>query len=244
MLCLHYTLCLMQLSFVHNLILVGFSDWFPASGLLVIDAVGWRSMYFDVMPRVNLIVILSTYARYLYSINCPTVICLPSMHYLSYGETPLVNCWPRSYFLYIAITCLLYSHYLLYSHITTVFHSIRSFLCLQQTGEIDNFIVSWKQSIWLCCVQVPCCSWQSKALDETPYKLSGVVAKLASITFLSLAFSGFDKPWFLTEGKVCCCTHHTFLLGFSTGQWFTSTHRAASPHRFGIRVILTVGDLS
>jgi hypothetical protein len=49
------------------------------SGLLVIDAVGWRSMYFVVMPRVNLIVILSTYARYLYSINCPTVICLPSM---------------------------------------------------------------------------------------------------------------------------------------------------------------------
>jgi hypothetical protein len=34
------------------------------SGLLVIDAVGWRSMYFVVMPRVNLIVILVTYARY------------------------------------------------------------------------------------------------------------------------------------------------------------------------------------
>jgi hypothetical protein len=51
----------------------------PASGLLVIDAVGLRSMYFVVMPRVNLIVILMTYVRYIYSINCPTVICLPSM---------------------------------------------------------------------------------------------------------------------------------------------------------------------
>jgi hypothetical protein len=51
----------------------------PASGLLVIDAVGLRSMYFLVMPRVNLIVILMTYVRYLYSINCPSVICLPSM---------------------------------------------------------------------------------------------------------------------------------------------------------------------
>jgi hypothetical protein len=48
-------------------------------GLLVIDAVGLRSMYFVVMPRVNLIVILVTYVCYLYSINCPTVICLPSM---------------------------------------------------------------------------------------------------------------------------------------------------------------------
>ena len=90
MLCLHYTLCLMQLSVVRNLILSGCSDDIPGGGLLVIDAVGWRSMYFVVMPRVNLIVIFLTYHVYLYSINCPTVICLPSMCYLSYGETPLV----------------------------------------------------------------------------------------------------------------------------------------------------------
>jgi hypothetical protein len=81
MLCLHYTLCLMQLSVVRNLILVEFSDWFATSGLFVIDAVGWRSMYLVVMPRVNLIVILSSYACCLYSINCPTIICLPSMCY-------------------------------------------------------------------------------------------------------------------------------------------------------------------
>ena len=120
MLCLHYTLCLMQLSVVRNLILLGCSDDIPEGGLLVIDAVGWRSMYFVVMPRVNLIVIFLTYHVYLYSINCPTVICLPSMCYLSYGETPLVNCGPRSYFHHIAITCLLYSHTII------TFHSIRS----------------------------------------------------------------------------------------------------------------------
>jgi hypothetical protein len=38
-------------------------------------------------------------SRYLYSINCPTVMCLPS--------------GPRSYFLYIATTYFLYSHCLL-----------------------------------------------------------------------------------------------------------------------------------
>jgi hypothetical protein len=89
-----------------------------------------------------------------------------------------------------------------FSHTTIDFHSIRSFLCLQQTGEIDSLIVSWEQSTWLCCVQVPRCSWQSKELDEAPYKFSGAVVKLASITFLSLAFSWTDKPWFLTEGKL------------------------------------------
>jgi hypothetical protein len=49
MLCLHYTLCLMQLSVVRNLILMGCLDDIPVSGLLVIDAVGWRSMYFVVI---------------------------------------------------------------------------------------------------------------------------------------------------------------------------------------------------
>jgi hypothetical protein len=84
-------------------------------------------IYFVVMPRVNRIVIFLTYHVYLYSINCPTVICLPSICYLFYGETPLVNCGPWSYFHHIAITCLLYLHCLLYSHTIITFHSIRSY---------------------------------------------------------------------------------------------------------------------
>jgi hypothetical protein len=57
----------------------GVLGWFPVSGFLVIDAVRLWSMYFVIMPRVNLVVILMTYLHYLCSINCPTVICLPSM---------------------------------------------------------------------------------------------------------------------------------------------------------------------
>jgi hypothetical protein len=42
-----------------------------------------------------------------------------------------------------------------------------------------------------------------QALDEAPYKLSGAVAKLASITFWSLAFSYWiDNLGFITEGKL------------------------------------------
>jgi hypothetical protein len=96
-------------------------------------------------------------SRFLYSINCPTVICLPSMCYLSYGETPLVNCGPQSYFLCIPITCLLYSHCLLSRILLLLSTRYAHTLCFKQTGEIDNLIVSWEQSIWLCCVQVPCC---------------------------------------------------------------------------------------
>jgi hypothetical protein len=130
---------------------------FPASGFLVIDAVGWRSMYFVVMPRVSLIVILVMYVRYLYSINCPTVICLPSMLYLSDGETLLVNCGPRSNFLYIALPFYFTRSVYFLALLLSYYHSIRSILCLQQTGEIDNLIVSWEQSTCLCCVKVSRC---------------------------------------------------------------------------------------
>jgi hypothetical protein len=61
-------------------------------------------------------------------------------------------------------------------------------------------------------VQVPRCSWQSKALDEVPYKLSEAVVKLASITFWSLDFSYWMiKPWFLTEGKLLLYSSYLLL---------------------------------
>jgi hypothetical protein len=109
----------MRFSVVRNLILKGCSDDILMSGFLVIDAVGLRSMYFVVMPRVSLIVILVMYVRYLYSINCPTIICLPSMCFLSYGETPLVNCGPRSNFLYI-VTPFYFTHTVYFTCITII----------------------------------------------------------------------------------------------------------------------------
>jgi hypothetical protein len=116
-------------------------------------------MYFDVMPRVNLIVILVTYARYLYSINCPTVICLPSMLLFILWRDTTSELWTSVQFPLHCYTVYFLLALFTFLHTTTVFHSIRSYLCLQQTGEIDNLIVSWEQSSWLCCVQAPCCCW-------------------------------------------------------------------------------------
>jgi hypothetical protein len=127
------------------------------SGLLVIDAVGWRSMYFVVISRVNLIVILVTYARYPYSINCPTVICLPSMLLFILWRDTTSELWTPVQFPLHCYTVLRLLALFTFSHTTIVFHSIHSILCLQQTGEIDNLIVSLEQSSWLCCVRVPHC---------------------------------------------------------------------------------------
>jgi hypothetical protein len=92
----------------------GVLERFPASGFLVIDAVGLRSMYFVVMPRVSLIVILVMYARYLYSINCPTIICLPSMILFIVWRDATSELWTPVQFPLHSFTILLYSHCLLY----------------------------------------------------------------------------------------------------------------------------------
>jgi hypothetical protein len=115
----------------------------PEGGLLVIDAVGLWSMYFVVMPRVNLIVILMTFVRYLYSINCPTVIYLPSMLLFILWRDTTSELWTPVHSFYIAITIFLLLALFTFLQATTFYHSIRSILRLQQTGEIDNLTVSW-----------------------------------------------------------------------------------------------------
>jgi hypothetical protein len=55
-----------------------------------------------------------------------------------------------------------------------------------------------------------------QSLDEAPYKLSGAVAKLASITFSRIVCSSPDRLnlGFLLREKTCRCAHHTFRLEF------------------------------
>jgi hypothetical protein len=88
---------------------------------------------------------------------------------LGHHKTPLVNCGPRSNFLYIAILFYFYSHCLLSCILLSYYHSIRSILCLQQTSEIDNLIVSWEQSFLLCCVHVSRCCWWKATRRQAVY---------------------------------------------------------------------------
>ena len=137
-------------------------------------------------------------------VNCPTVICLPNMLFLM-GETPLVNCGPRSILLHriqsTAILVLLFSANNHHPHYT-------SNPLLQQAGEIDNLTVSLGQS-----TLVVLCRFHVGA------GIPGVAPHYTSSpsTFNVLLGSyWFDKPWFLTEGKPAAIRHHTFLLGFPT----------------------------
>jgi hypothetical protein len=84
-----------------------------------------------------------TYVHYLYSINCPTVFCLPNMLLFILWRDTTSELWtPVQFPLYCYYHLLL----LAYSHsciLLPFYHSIRLILCLQQTGKIDNLIVSW-----------------------------------------------------------------------------------------------------
>jgi hypothetical protein len=98
-------------------------------------------MYFVVMPRVNLIVILMTYVRYLYSINCPTVIYLPNMLLFILWRDTTSELWTLVQFpLHCFTVLLLLTLFTLLALLLSFYHSIRSILYSQQTGEIDNLI--------------------------------------------------------------------------------------------------------
>jgi hypothetical protein len=104
---------------------------------------------------------------------------------------------------------------------TTIFyHSIRLILCLQQTGEIDNFTVSWDKVLGsvVCRFHVAAGAKLSPGRGAI-YKLSGAVAKLASINLLKFGsfFYWFDKPRSHTEGRLAVVLIITFSWGFQLG---------------------------
>jgi hypothetical protein len=69
------------------------------------------------MPRVNLIVILVTYVRFLYSINCPTIICLPSMLLFILWRDATSELWtPVQYHLHCFTILLLLARFTLLAY--------------------------------------------------------------------------------------------------------------------------------
>jgi hypothetical protein len=114
-------------------------------------------------------------------------------------------------FFYIVIT--VYHLLVLFTFLqTTIFyHSIRLILCLQQTGEIDNLTVSWGKV--LGCVV---CRFHVDAGAKLRpgrgaiYKLSGAVAKLASINLWKLVLSptgSINLGFILREDLLLCSSY-------------------------------------
>src|SRR5215218_6706845 len=107
------------------------------------------------------------------------------------GKTPLVNCGPRSYSLHrIQSTAILV---LLFSANNHLPHNTVNPL-LQQAGEIDNLTVSLGQS-----TLVVLCRFHVGA--GIPGVAPHYIPPPSTFNVL-LGSSWFDKPWFLSEGKL------------------------------------------
>jgi hypothetical protein len=101
-------------------------------------------------------------------------------------------------FFYIAITVLLLFALFTFLQTITFYHSIRSILCLQQTGEIDNLIISWDKVLGCVVCRFHVAAGKKLHADKFPGAIVQSVAKLTGINLWKFgSFSyWFDKPWF------------------------------------------------
>jgi hypothetical protein len=122
-----------------------------SSGWIISHRCSWIMVYvLYCNAQVNLIVIFMICACIvMHSLFCQLPNCnLVTQHVIYlYGETPLVNCGLRSILLHLYYHLLqtlftFRQHYFTSPQTNISFHTIRLILCFQQTGEIDNLIVS------------------------------------------------------------------------------------------------------
>jgi hypothetical protein len=146
-----------------------------------------------------------------------------------------VNYGPRSYFHHIAITCLLYSHCLLYLYFLLFSIRYTHNLCFKQTGEIDNLIVSWEQSICLCVFRFRVAA-SKQSLDEAPY-INCPKPSQSSKHHLQSSLSLLSKiniPWFLTEGKLAAILIIPSSWGSQRAGHSPRTRTSDLPHHLGV----------
>jgi hypothetical protein len=160
------------------------------------------------MPKVNLIMILMTYVRNLYSINCPNIICLPIILLFILWRDTTSELWTPVQFLYIAIIVLLLLALFTFLHTITFYHSIRLILYLQQTGEIDNLIVSWGKVLGCVVCRFHVAAGEKLHTDKISGAIVRSVAKLAGINLRKFgSFSyWFDNLGFTTKGNLLLCS--------------------------------------
>jgi hypothetical protein len=134
-------------------------------------------------------------------------------------------------FFYIAITvyCLLVLFTFLQA--TTFYHSIRSILCLQQTGDIENLTVSWDKVLGCVVCRFHVAAGKNLHTDKFYGAIVRSIAKLAGIDLRKFgSFSyWFDNLGFTTEGRLAAVLIITFSWGFQLGG-YTYIIPTLTPH--------------
>jgi hypothetical protein len=134
-------------------------------------------------------------------------------------------------FFYIAITVYYLLILFTFLQATTFYHSIRSILCLQQTGEIDNLTVSWDKVLGCVLCRFHVAAGEKLHADKFSGAIVRSVAKLAVIDLRKFgSFSyWFDNLGFTTEGRLADVLIITFSWSFKLGG-YTYIIPTSTPH--------------
>ena len=128
------------------------------------------------------------------------------------GETPLVNSGPRS-ILYIEYNLLQYLFYCFLQ--TIIIHTIHLILCYSKPVRLTTSLFRWGKVLWLCCA--------GSTLAPESLVLRRTTSRRHQPSTCFLTPTGSINLGFLLR-ETCCCTHHTFHLGFPTSVCFTRHH--------------------
>jgi hypothetical protein len=114
-------------------------------------------------------------------------------------------------FFYTVITIYYLLALFTFSQTTIFYHTILLILCLQQTGEIDNLTASWGKVLGcVVCRFHVATGAKLHPRRGTIYKLSGAVAKLASINLRKLVLSstGLINLGFILRKDLLPCSSY------------------------------------
>jgi hypothetical protein len=121
--------------------------------------------------------------------------------------------WIPVQFLYIAITVYILLVLFIFLQTITFYHSIRLIICLQQTGEIDNLIVSLDKVLGCVVCRFHVAAGEKLHADKFPGAIVQSVATegillLCSSIFGSLVLSltGLINLGFIIEGNLLLCS--------------------------------------
>jgi hypothetical protein len=122
-------------------------------------------------------------------------------------------------FFYILITVYYLLALFTFSQTTIFYHTTCLILCLQQTGEIDNLTVSWGKVLGcVVCRFHIAAGAKLRPIRGAIYKLSGAIAKLASINLRKLVLSptGLINVGFTLREDLLLCSSY---LPLGVSNW-------------------------
>jgi hypothetical protein len=102
--------------------------------------------------------------------------------------------WTSVHSFYIAITVLLSLALFTFLHTITFYHLIRSILYLQQTGEIENLIVSWDKVLGCVVCRFHIAAGEKQHADK--HFSGAIVWSVVNLVGINLRKCGSFSYWF------------------------------------------------